>query len=252
MTVQPEPPEKLCVKLRTAADRLLAGTPLHSPGKLTILDLAAEAQVKRWLLTHKYPNKLMAKYQAEFKATRHKSEPVKKAEAESDKLREELAKARTEKRKLTELVETYALMIEQLAKERAEAIAARDEALSTRDSALGVTHLPTTPPQQRAAPTSGRSRRPLPRGLRWQVAVSAVRGRPSCCGLAGMTGLTRMVTGRALHRAERHDKELLPTLSTCVVFVTPKWDACPIRSCLRAGDVCSVTRRWGAGATEGL
>ncbi|MBT2445334.1 hypothetical protein J7E93_35680 [Streptomyces sp. ISL-36] len=108
----------------------------------------------------------MAKYQAEFKAARHKSEPVKKAKAESDKLGEELAKARMEKRKLAELVGTYALMIEQLAKERAEAIAERDEALSARDSALGITHLPTTPPQQRAAPAGGRSRRPLPRGGR--------------------------------------------------------------------------------------
>lgn len=140
MTVEPDPPEELCVELRTAADR--------------------------WLLTHKYPNTLMAKYQVEFKAARHKSEPVKKAEAESDKLREELAKARTEKRKLAELVETYARMIEQLVKERAEAIAARDETLSTRDFTLGVTHLPTTPPQQRAAPTSGRPHRPLAKRVR--------------------------------------------------------------------------------------
>jgi ribonuclease BN (tRNA processing enzyme) len=61
-----------------AADRLLAGTPLHCSGKRTILDLAEEAQIKRWLLTHRYPNKLMAKYQAEFEAARHRSEPVKR------------------------------------------------------------------------------------------------------------------------------------------------------------------------------
>ncbi|MGI3198202.1 hypothetical protein ACRJ4W_05335 [Streptomyces sp. GLT-R25] len=167
MSPEPDPPQELCVKLRTAADRLLAGTPLHSSGKLTILDLAEEAQVKRWLLTHKYPNKLMAKYQAEFKAARHKSEPVKKVEAELDKLREELARVRREKRQLTELVGTYAVMIEQLARERAEALAERDEALTARDAALGVTALPTTPPQQRAAPSGGRVRRPLPpRGRR--------------------------------------------------------------------------------------
>ncbi|MBA0049612.1 hypothetical protein E0L36_01415 [Streptomyces sp. AJS327] len=33
---------------------LLAGIPLHFSGKLSILDLAEEAQIKRWLLTHKY------------------------------------------------------------------------------------------------------------------------------------------------------------------------------------------------------
>jgi hypothetical protein len=158
---EPDPPQELCVKLRTAADRLLAGTPLHSSGKLTILDLAEEAQVKRWLLTHKYPNKLMAKYQAEFKAARHKSEPVKKAEAELDKLREELARLRKEKRQLTELVGTYAVMIEQLARERASAIAVRDEAIAARDAALGVTALPAAPQQRRERPTGQRSPRPL-------------------------------------------------------------------------------------------
>ena len=33
-------------------DRLLAGTPLHSDGKLTIVSLAAEADVRRHVLTH--------------------------------------------------------------------------------------------------------------------------------------------------------------------------------------------------------
>ncbi|MFF3245186.1 hypothetical protein ACFYWY_15980 [Streptomyces sp. NPDC002870] len=163
MKAEQDPPQELCLKLRAAADRLLAGTPLHSSGKLTILDLAEEAQVKRWLLTHKYPTMLMAKYQAEFKAARHKSEPVKKAEGESDKLREDLTRVRKEKRQLADLLGTYAVMIEQLARERAEAIAERDEALAARDAALGVTAL--NPPPQRTAP-AGRAHRPLPRGRR--------------------------------------------------------------------------------------
>ena len=37
--------------IRDAMDRLLAGTPIRSDGKLTIKSLAAEAGVKRWLLT---------------------------------------------------------------------------------------------------------------------------------------------------------------------------------------------------------
>ncbi|MFJ1753315.1 hypothetical protein [Kitasatospora sp. NPDC088134] len=131
-----EPPQDLCVKLRAAADRLIAGTPLHSSGKLTILDLAQEAQIKRWVLTHKYPATLMAKYQAEFKALQQKSEPVKAAEDKLAKVTEELAETRKENRKLRDLVLTYAVMIDQLAVERAQAVNERDQAIAARDAAL--------------------------------------------------------------------------------------------------------------------
>lgn len=51
------------VRIRDAMDRLLAGAPLNSDGKLTIKSLAAEAGVKRWLLTHKHTD-----LQDEFRA----------------------------------------------------------------------------------------------------------------------------------------------------------------------------------------
>lgn len=38
--------------VRDAMDRLLDGKPIRSDGKLTIKSLAAEAGVKRWILTH--------------------------------------------------------------------------------------------------------------------------------------------------------------------------------------------------------
>ena len=38
--------------IRDAMDRLLAGTPIRSDGKLTAKSLAVEADVKRWRLTH--------------------------------------------------------------------------------------------------------------------------------------------------------------------------------------------------------
>ena len=41
-------------RIRDAMDRLLGGGPLYSDGKLTVKSLAEEAQVKRWLLTHKH------------------------------------------------------------------------------------------------------------------------------------------------------------------------------------------------------
>ena len=41
-------------EIEAAMDRLLDGTPLRSDGKLTIVSLAAEAGVKRHVLTHKH------------------------------------------------------------------------------------------------------------------------------------------------------------------------------------------------------
>ena len=41
-------------QIRDAMDRLIAGTALHSDGKLTVKSLAEEAQVKRWVLTHRH------------------------------------------------------------------------------------------------------------------------------------------------------------------------------------------------------
>ena len=41
-------------QIEAAMDRLLAGTPLRSDGKLTIVSLAAEADVRRYVLTHKH------------------------------------------------------------------------------------------------------------------------------------------------------------------------------------------------------
>lgn len=49
--------------IRDAMDRLIAGEPLYSDGKLTITSLAEEARVKRWLLTHRHTD-----LQAEFRA----------------------------------------------------------------------------------------------------------------------------------------------------------------------------------------
>ncbi|KLI09458.1 MULTISPECIES: hypothetical protein [Mycobacteriaceae] len=49
--------------IRDAMDRLIAGKPLHSDGKLTVKSLAEEARVKRWLLTHRHTD-----LQDEFRA----------------------------------------------------------------------------------------------------------------------------------------------------------------------------------------
>ncbi|MCV7053850.1 hypothetical protein [Mycolicibacterium gilvum] len=55
--------ERVRRAIRDAMDRLIAGKPLHSDGKLTIKSLAEEARVKRWLLTHRHTD-----LQDEFRA----------------------------------------------------------------------------------------------------------------------------------------------------------------------------------------
>jgi hypothetical protein len=123
---EPTPPADLCSKVRAAADRLLTGTPLRSDGKLTILNLAQEAGIKRWLLTHKYPRQLKDKYQAEFRAAGRKPAPVQAAEHKIDTLRHQLHQARDEKRQLTELNQTYAVIINQLSHDLDTVTAERD------------------------------------------------------------------------------------------------------------------------------
>ncbi len=57
-------------EILAAIDRLLAGTPLRSDGKLTIVDLATEADVKRWVLTHKHTD-LKDLFNARLRAARY-------------------------------------------------------------------------------------------------------------------------------------------------------------------------------------
>ena len=50
-------------EIEAAIQRLLDGTPLRSTGELTVVQLAAEAGVKRWKLTHQHVD-LMRQFQA--------------------------------------------------------------------------------------------------------------------------------------------------------------------------------------------
>lgn len=118
---EPTPPPQLCDALAAAADRLLAGTPLHSDGALTIVGLAREARIKRWLLTHKYPRQLKDKYQAAFAAVGNKPAPVQAAEQDARSLRRDLQRARADIRRLQQLTQTYATIIGQLAEDLADA-----------------------------------------------------------------------------------------------------------------------------------
>ncbi len=84
-------------QITAAIDRLIGGTPLRSDGNLTIVDLAVEADVKRWVLTHKHTD-LKDLFNARLKAA-HQQPPaiqqlhdrVTQLEAANTELKRELA-----------------------------------------------------------------------------------------------------------------------------------------------------------------
>lgn len=80
--------------IRDAMTRLLDGEPIRSDGKLTIKSLADEADVKRWLLTHRHTD-----LQSEFRAkiATHGTDP-----APVRDLKDEVARLRAENHQLRE------------------------------------------------------------------------------------------------------------------------------------------------------
>lgn len=62
-------------KLLAAMDRLLGGTPLRSTGRLSISQLAVEADLPRWRLTHQHTD-LKELFQARVKAARQTAAPA--------------------------------------------------------------------------------------------------------------------------------------------------------------------------------
>lgn len=72
--------------IRAAMQRLLEGIPVRSDGALTVVSLAAEADVKRYMLTHRHTD-LKDEFYARVRAQGH-------VPASETKLREELAEAR--------------------------------------------------------------------------------------------------------------------------------------------------------------
>ncbi|GAB2920819.1 hypothetical protein GCM10027280_04770 [Micromonospora polyrhachis] len=99
--------------IQAATRRLLAGTPTRSTGALTVLQLAAEAGVKRWVLTHKHPD-LRQAFEQQRRAVngippafQHLHGKLADLEAANKRLREN----NTE---LTERIDTYAQVIRAL------------------------------------------------------------------------------------------------------------------------------------------
>lgn len=99
--------------IKAAMDRLLNGTPAVSTGALSVLQLAAEAGVKRWVLTHKHPD-----LKAEFERRRTASNGIPAAfqnlHARITDLEDTCRRLRASKAELTGRVEVYAQVIHEL------------------------------------------------------------------------------------------------------------------------------------------
>jgi hypothetical protein len=71
-----------------AADRLLAGTPRHSSGNLSVVQLAIEAQLKYWVVAQRH-TALRDHFQALVQAARPARGAAGRVSTERDRLHEE-------------------------------------------------------------------------------------------------------------------------------------------------------------------
>ncbi|MGW0315051.1 hypothetical protein [Streptomyces flavidovirens] len=116
-----------------AMDRLLAGTPLRSSGRLSISQLAIEADVKRWHLTHQHLD-LKELFQARVKAQNSTPAAFSKELSERDELKKKYDDLRQHCADLEERLRVYAAAINLLSLENA--------ALSSREAGARVIPLP--------------------------------------------------------------------------------------------------------------
>jgi hypothetical protein len=83
--------------IRAAMDRLLAGAPLRSDGALTIVALAAEAGIKRHILTHRHTD-LKDEFYARVRAQNRIPDSEKRLRDELEATRRRLADLRQQSR----------------------------------------------------------------------------------------------------------------------------------------------------------
>lgn len=114
-----------------AMNRLFAGTPTRSAGRLNVSQLALEADVPRWRLTHQHPDlkDLFQAAAAEEEAKR--AAHVKDADAFED-LRRKHSDLQSHCRFLEARLQTYATALDQLHRENAALTARGDEAGKVR------------------------------------------------------------------------------------------------------------------------
>ncbi len=135
-------------KILTAMDRLLAGTPLRSTGRLSVSQLAAEAGIARWHLTHQHTD-LKELFQAR----------VKSAESDAAGSAGQLSETEQLKAKNAQLAERCAELEEQLARYAAVISLLQLEKAAADGTAL-VTALETRRQRHTPLTASGNESRP--------------------------------------------------------------------------------------------
>lgn len=126
--------------IQAASDRLLAGTPLRSTGQLTVVQLAHEAGVKRWLLTHKHHD-LAQQFQARARLVGQDPPPVADLKNRIRELTDDNARLRGDNAEHKAVTTYYAHIINELSVELERVTAERDQLLGNVRSIAGAPSL---------------------------------------------------------------------------------------------------------------
>ncbi|MBF6253927.1 hypothetical protein IU414_18265 [Nocardia farcinica] len=106
-------PECERAAIRAAMKRLLDGTPQRSTGALSILQLAAEAGVKRWVLTHKHTD-LADEFRCRVRETNALPSTFSPLQQRLQRAEDDNRALRTENARLHAQVDAYAQVIHEL------------------------------------------------------------------------------------------------------------------------------------------
>jgi FtsZ-binding cell division protein ZapB len=128
------------VAILAAADRLLAGTPTRSTGNLSVVQLAAEADVKYWVVAQKHTD-LRDHFQQLTVQARQIAATVRDNQDGFDRLRSEHAELKAHCAGLEQLIQTYARVINELTLE--------NEALREQTTNPQTAITPLRPPHRR-------------------------------------------------------------------------------------------------------
>ena len=131
MTAASRTAEKTREAVLAAMDRLLAGTPLRSSGRLSVSQLAIEAGIKRWHLTHQHLD-LKELFAARVKAAAADRQASAQRRSDHDELKDKHAKLIKHCVELEERLRTYASAINLLALENAALAASSTDASVVR------------------------------------------------------------------------------------------------------------------------
>jgi TolA-binding protein len=97
-------------QIRAAMNRLLDGIPIRSNGALTAVALAAEADVKRHVLTHRHTD-LKDEFYARVRAQGRIPDSERKLRKDLDEAKRRLAEAQQEIKQLRDSIEAFARIV---------------------------------------------------------------------------------------------------------------------------------------------